>query len=1085
MREYDLKKALSTGSYTRNSIKPQLLVAEDGEYRQGDILDANATMEVVSSTASDIDDKINDILGVDNGAVQELVGILSDSDTTTGILNELAKKANISDLETVVGDIPQVPTNVSAFTNDAGYLTQHQDISGKANSSDLSTVATSGSYNDLSNKPNLANVATSGSYEDLSNKPHIPEDPVQSDWAEDDTTDQAYIKNKPNLATVATSGSYNDLIDKPAAIGQVQSDWLEADTTDPAYIKNKPNIPNAQIQSDWAQDDNTQADYIKNKPNIPAEQIQSDWNQSDTTAKDYIKNKPDIPTRLSDLIDDISSDVPQQQSTNEKGHNFVEIGGVKWATMNLGANNETDYGLYFQWGDTQGYAPDQIGTGEGQKYFVEDNYKFYRKGTGYTGSTVNDYSTKYCRYDRKAVLDLSDDAANVMWGGSWRIPTALDFKKLLDATTNQWVTNYNDSGINGILFTGKQNTSDSGKTLFFPAASGYFQGTHSYFGNENENGYYFSRDVQFAEDSQTSNRAYSLTFNQNSVQVGSNERFAAIVIRPVIESKPKDNSNNCEYVDLGLPSGLLWAKRNVTRNNQNPYDTSSYRNLFSWGNIDNCDHCLSGQTAYSASNGAKLTGNIPADSKYDAVRCIMGGDWRMPTKKEAQELIDNCTFSCNDGIITATSNINGNSIIFSGDVWASDEHWYTSSLFTMIWLSDIYDDTKAYRLHLGVSQDDQVNVNVNVGQLTRYIGTYIHGVLDSVKPITNQQNDENQLQDLKQEISNSFEILKKPEPNTNAHEYVDLGLPSNKLWAKCNIGAQNESDFGLYFQWGDTQGYTLDQCGTEEGKKAFKWSDYKYGDGTDDLSGTGLSKYNQTDKKSVLDSEDDPASVVWGGNWRTPTKAEYEELLTYTTWEDVVINNMRGLKCVSIYDKSKYIFIPFSGICYDGQFSWGSYTLTGTTSTLNTENSTSKYKTSYAWDTFNHNMYSVSRYCGTTIRAILDGYPNQTSVVAATGDYNDLINKPSSATIRKIELTQNLVDQTTTISGQSNDGKREIVIYDNNSQNNYTVSVSTAYKTLDGDQITLSVPPGCYCEVYYINIGGTIFAKGIKQQANS
>jgi hypothetical protein len=156
-------------------------------------------------------------------------------------------------------------------------------------------------------------------------------------------------------------------------------------------------------------------------------------------------------------------------------------------------------------------------------------------------------------------------------------------------------------------------------------------------------------------------------------------------------------------VDLGLPSGLLWAKRNVTRNNQNPYDTSSYRNLFSWGNIDNCDHCLSGQTAYSASNGAKLTGNIPADSKYDAVRCIMGGDWRMPTKKEAQELIDNCTFSYTDGIITATSNINGNSITFSGDVWAIDEHWYTSSLFTMIWLSDTYDDTKAYRLHLGVS----------------------------------------------------------------------------------------------------------------------------------------------------------------------------------------------------------------------------------------------------------------------------------------------------------------------------------------------------------------------------------------------
>ena len=51
-----------------------------------------------------------------------------------------------------------IPTNVSAFTNDAGYLTQHQDISGKANVADLATVATSGSYEDLSNKPTIPAV---------------------------------------------------------------------------------------------------------------------------------------------------------------------------------------------------------------------------------------------------------------------------------------------------------------------------------------------------------------------------------------------------------------------------------------------------------------------------------------------------------------------------------------------------------------------------------------------------------------------------------------------------------------------------------------------------------------------------------------------------------------------------------------------------------------------------------------------------------------------------------------------------------------------------------------------------------------
>jgi hypothetical protein len=60
----------------------------------------------------------------------------------------------------ITANIPTVPTNVSAFTNDAGYLTQHQDISGKANIADLATVATSGSYNDLSNKPTIPTVPT-------------------------------------------------------------------------------------------------------------------------------------------------------------------------------------------------------------------------------------------------------------------------------------------------------------------------------------------------------------------------------------------------------------------------------------------------------------------------------------------------------------------------------------------------------------------------------------------------------------------------------------------------------------------------------------------------------------------------------------------------------------------------------------------------------------------------------------------------------------------------------------------------------------------------------------------------------------
>ena len=65
------------------------------------------------------------------------------------------------------------------------------------------------------NKPTLSTVATTGDYDDLTNKPTIPAAQVQANWNESDTTSKAYIQNKPNLSTVATSGDYDDLLNKP------------------------------------------------------------------------------------------------------------------------------------------------------------------------------------------------------------------------------------------------------------------------------------------------------------------------------------------------------------------------------------------------------------------------------------------------------------------------------------------------------------------------------------------------------------------------------------------------------------------------------------------------------------------------------------------------------------------------------------------------------------------------------------------------------------------------------------------------------------------------------------------------------
>ena len=92
---------------------------------------------------------------------------------------------------------------------------------------------------------------------------------VKSDWNAE-AGSESEILNKPALKTVATSGSYDDLSNKPTIpAAQVQSDWNEDNQESKAFILNKPTIPTAQIQSDWDQADSEAVDFIKNKPTIP------------------------------------------------------------------------------------------------------------------------------------------------------------------------------------------------------------------------------------------------------------------------------------------------------------------------------------------------------------------------------------------------------------------------------------------------------------------------------------------------------------------------------------------------------------------------------------------------------------------------------------------------------------------------------------------------------------------------------------------------------------------------------------------------------------------------------------------------
>lgn len=136
----------------------------------------------------------------------------------------------------------------------------------------------------------------------------------------------------------------------------------------------------------------------------------------------------------------------------------------------------------------------------------------------------------------------------------------------------------------------------------------------------------------------------------------------------------------------------------------------------------------------------------------------------------------------------------------------------------------------------------------------------------------------------------------------NGHEWVDLEL--SVKWATCNVGALSSSDYGHYFAWGEA--YT---------KSDYTWGTLRYASSD---SGKQFSKYNTdsnygaVDNYTRLDWSDDAARVNWGGKWRMPTRAEFNELRSNCTWTWVSQRGIAGYKVTS-NKNGKSIFLPAAG----------------------------------------------------------------------------------------------------------------------------------------------------------------------------
>ncbi len=324
-----------------------------------------------------------------------------------------------------------------------------------------------------------------------------------------------------------------------------------------------------------------------------------------------------------------------------------------------------------------------------------------------------------------------------------------------------------------------------------------------------------------------------------------------------------------QYVDLGLPSGTLWATENIK-------DVNGNELYFAWGETKGYtkSEITGGVRSFSLQSYKYNENPSTLDAEHDAATVNWGSDCKMPTQDHFKELFENTTRVYKDGKLIFKSKINGNSIEFKALGYAQENEVLDEGNFGHYWTSSLGESNNANSLYFSSA------IQIVDGD------SRIYGRL--IRPI-------------------------KPKPEQpEQHDYVDLGLPSGTLWATENIKDANGKE--LYFAWGETQGYAAEQVGTA---KIFDWSDYKFGEKSE------LTKYNETDKKTKLESGDDAATDNWGKDWKMPTKEQFEELISNTDYEWTEIDGVQGAKFTSKVEgyTDRFLFFPAVGSAEGGKVS--------------------------------------------------------------------------------------------------------------------------------------------------------------------
>ena len=338
----------------------------------------------------------------------------------------------------------------------------------------------------------------------------------------------------------------------------------------------------------------------------------------------------------------------------EKDPGKVQLwdGGPYWATKNIGAEKPWEYGYYFWWGDTVGYKR------QNDAWVASDGsskgFEFSRENSPTFGKDTKTLQREgWITAD--GALAPKHDAAQVQWGREWRMPTNQEMKDLCDKCDWAWTKR---NGVNGYVVRGRGNYASA--SIFLPAAGHGCLGTS--FAGYGASGYCWSSVP--SSSGYYNHDSLCLEYGSGHPVTSGCSRDDGNSIRPVQNENLEDEDiygKDPGKVQL-WEGGPYWADRNVGAEKPWEYgyyfwwgDTVGYKfENGAWVASDGSTKGFAFKKENTPTSGKDLAtlqreGWITADGvlapKHDAAQVQWGGEWRMPTKQELDDLCGKCDWT--------------------------------------------------------------------------------------------------------------------------------------------------------------------------------------------------------------------------------------------------------------------------------------------------------------------------------------------------------------------------------------------------------------------------------------------------------